>query len=183
MENDFLDKVWNAQNDNLNLTSPNDIINKAKHQRKGQYITIIVLSVTVAILIVYALYFVTNQWNSFSLGLLLMISSLVFRIILELATIYRKEKQLISMPQKSYYTYLKKHYNMRLIINYLITPICMAIYIYGFYLLLPYFKAYFSEGFYTYLLISGTGSIAVICVVIVKSIIKEQRYLRQLKQS
>jgi len=181
MENDFLNKIWDTQDDNSNLGSPNDIINKAKSQRKGQYITIIVLSVTVTILIFYALYVSLSGWNSFNFGLLLMISSLVFRIILELASVYRKEKQLVIMPQKIYYAYLKKHYKARMIINYMITPICVTAYIYGFTLLLPYFKDYFSEGFYNYILISGILTLIVIAVIIIRSVIKEQRFLKQLK--
>jgi heme exporter protein D len=182
MENDLINKIWDTQDDNSNLGSPSDIINKAKRQRKGQYITITVLSVTVAVLVFYTFYVSLKGWNSFNLGLLLMISSLVFRIILELASVYRKEKQLLSMPQKMYYAYLKKHYNARLIINYVITPICIAAYIYGFTLLLPYFKDYFSEGFYNYILISGVVSLLVIVAIIIRSVIKEQRFLKQLKE-
>ncbi|MBF8150829.1 hypothetical protein ITJ86_13030 [Winogradskyella sp. F6397] len=65
-------------------------------------------------------------------------------------------------------------------INFVITPICIAVYIFGFYLLLPYFKDYFSKGFYTYILISGVISLIVVIAIIVKSTIKEQRYLKQL---
>jgi len=138
------------------------------------------MSLTVVILIIYAFYYAFNQLNTFNLGLIFMISSLTFRIILEFYSLYRKEKQLISMAQKTYYAYLKKYYKARQIINYIITPICIAIYIFGFYLLLPYFKQYFSKAFYNYILISGIISLIVIIAIILKSIIKEQRFLKQL---
>lgn len=180
MENDNLNKLWEIQTNNSSNFNPEDIITKAKKQRNGQYISIIVMSLAVVILIMYALYYAFNQWNTFNLGLTLMISSLTLRIILEFYSLYRKEKQLISMAQKSYHAYLKKYYKIRLIINYVITPVCISVYIFGFYLLLPYFKEYFSKGFYTYIIVSGVISLIVIIAIIVKSTIKEQRYLKQL---
>jgi|TARA_B110000116_G_scaffold246339_1_gene238006 hypothetical protein len=84
------------------------------------------------------------------------------------------------MAQKSYHAYLKKYYKARQMINYVITPICIAVYIFGFYLLLPYFKEYFSKAFYNYILISGTLSIIVVIAIIIKSTIKEQRFLKKL---
>jgi len=180
MENDNLNKLWENQSNDISNYTPKDIITKAKKQRNGQYINITIMSATVIILIVYAFYYAFNQWNTFNLGLLLMISSLTFRIILEFYTVYRKENQLISMDHKSYNTYLKKYYKIRLIINYIITPICILVYIFGFYLLLPYFKEYFSNGFYTYILISGIISLTIVIAIIINSIIKEQRFLKQL---
>ncbi|WP_243471639.1 hypothetical protein [Winogradskyella sp. MH6] len=182
MENDILNNIWNSQ-DNESISNPEAIISKAKKQRKRQYWSVLIMSLTVAILIGYTIFVSPNQWNNFALGLLLMILSLVFRILLELRTIYLKESKLISLDSKSYKTYLKKHYKLRLWINYIITPICIAIYIYGFYLLLPYFKREFSEGFYLYLLISGFASIASVIAVIIYSIRKELRFLNKLKQN
>lgn len=179
MENDNLNKLWEAQTAGISLT-PKDIISKAGKQRNKQYISIAVMFVTVAALIIYTFYFAFNYWNTFNLGLILMISSLTFRIILEFLSLYRKEKQLVSMPQKIYCDYLKKHYKTRLIINYVITPVCIAAYLYGFYLLLPYFKNYFSNAFYTYIVISGVLYLAIVIAIIIRSIIKEQRFLNLL---
>ncbi len=180
MENDNLNKLWEIQANDIPNFSPKDIITKAKKQRNGQYISITVMLITVVVLIIYALFCAFNQWNTFNLGLILMISSLSLRIILEFYSLYRKEKQLISMTQKSYHAYLKKYYKARQIINYIITPVCITVYIFGFYLLLPYFKEYFSKAFYTYILISGIISLIVVIAIIIKSIIKEQHYLKQL---
>lgn len=179
MENDNLNKLWEVQA-NGSLISPKEIIRKAKKQRNGQYTSITVMTLTVVILIIYTFYCAFNQLNTFNLGLILMTSSLTFRIIIEFYSLYRKEKQLISMTQKTYYAYLKKYYKTRQIINYAITPICITVYIIGFYLLLPYFKEYFSQAFYNYIIISGVLSLTVIISIIVHSIIKEQRFLNQL---
>ena len=182
MENDHLTKLWELQaKDSVNFT-PQTILSKAKKQRNSQYISIAVMSLTVVLLISYAFYYAFNQWNTFNLGLMLMISSLTLRIILEFYSLHRKEKQLITMDQKSYFAYLKKYYKARQIINFVMTPLCIAVYIFGFYVLLPYFKSYFSKGFYTYILISGILSLSGVIAIIINSTIKEQRFLKQLNQ-
>lgn len=180
MENDNLNKLWEMQANDSSNFNPKEIITKAKKQRNRQYTSITVMSLTVILLIIYAFYYAFNQMNTFNLGLILMVTSLTLRIILEFYSLYRKENQLISMTQKSYHAYLKKYYKARQMVNYVITPICIAVYIFGFYLLLPYFKKYFSNGFYTYIIVSGVISLIVVIVIIVKSTIKEQRYLKQL---
>lgn len=179
MENDKLDQIWNDQLNDLPTGNALDIIKKANGQRSRQYITVAILAITVLILLVFSLYFV-RRWNEFALGLALMISSMVFRVLLELATLYRKENQLISLDNKSFKAYLKKHYKLRLQINYFITPICFVIYIIGFVKLLPYFKQEFSVGFYNYLLISGIVSLAVIGVIVVRSVVRENEFLKKL---
>ena len=182
MENDNLNTLWENQGNDISNYGPKEIITKAKKQRNGQYINIAIMSATVLILVIYAFYYAFNQWNTFNLGLLLMISSLIFRIILEFYSVYRKEDRLISMDHKSYHAYLKKYYQIRLTINYVITPLCIMVYIIGFYILLPYFKDYFSKGFYTYILISGIISILAVIAVIIYSTIKEHRFLKQLNK-
>jgi Kef-type K+ transport system membrane component KefB len=182
MENDNLNKLWDIQANDISKFNPKEIITKAKKQRNSQYISIIVMSLTVMILITYTYYYAFSKWNTFNLGLILMISSLTLRIILELFFLYRKEKQLISMSQKAYRNYLKKYYNVRKMINYIITPICVLVYIMGFYLLLPYFKKYFPQAFYNYLVISGILSLIVVIAIIVNSSIKELRFLKQLNK-
>lgn len=180
MENDKLTQLWN-QNDNSTLTAPEAIIKKAKKQRYGQFIAITAMSLTVLILLIYSIYSINNRWNNFALGLVLMISSLTFRIILEFVSLYQKESQLISLDNISFKKYLKRHYKLRLAVNYLITPICYIIYIIGFTKLLPYFKKEFSEGFYTYILISGIVTLLVLAIIIVKNTLMESNFLKQLK--
>ena len=181
MKNDKLDQIWNDQVNDPSIQKPSEIIKKAKSQRKGQYITIAILTITVLVLLVFAFY-VVIQWNDFTLGLTLMIASLVFRIILEFFSLYRKESQLITLDHSSFRAYLKKHYRSRLRINYYVTPICFAIYVLGFLKLLPYFKAEFSQGFYHYIVISGGISLLVLMVIIVNSIKKEHKSLAQLNE-
>lgn len=181
MENDQLEKLWQSQNLEVAPDGLNAIFSKAKKQRNGQYIAIAVLGVTVLILIVFTLFFAMDQWNDFSLGLVLMIGSLLFRIMLEFFTLYRKKEQLIALSSKDFEFYLQKHYRRRLMINYVITPLCFGIYIYGFLKLLPYFKAEFSSSFYNYILISGVVSLVLIAGLVLRSVLQERRFLNELR--
>ena len=182
MENDKLTQLWNSQQENSNNNTPENIIKLAKKQRNNQFISIGILSVTVAILIAYTIYCSVYKWNNFTFGLLLMISSLVFRIMLEFISLQKKEQQLISLDSISFQKYLTKHILLRKKINYIITPICFFIYTFGFTLLLPYFKQEFSKGFYTYLLISGFLSIFIIAVIVFFSIKKEHKGFETLRE-
>ncbi|MBL86417.1 MAG: hypothetical protein CMO82_07145 [Winogradskyella sp.] len=182
MENSTLNKIWDSQ-DNTEIIHPEIIIKKAKKQRRRQYGSILIMGLTVATLIGFTIFVSPSQWNNFTLGLLLMILSLVFRITLELGTIYLRDQKLVILDNKSYKSYLKRHYKSRLWVHYFVTPICLLIYIYGLYLLLPYFKREFSEGFYLYILISGFGSIAGIIAIIIYSIRKELRFFNKLNNN
>ncbi len=180
MKNDELNKLWDSQDKTVPKDLLSKIVPKAKKQRRGQYIGTLVMTTTNLILVVYTLYF-ANHWNDFALGLFLMISSLVFRVILELITLYRKESRLVTLDYKAFRAYLKRHYRLRLGINYFITPLCFAVYVVGFIKLLPYFEYYLSQGFYTYILISGIVSLLVLLGIVINSIIKEQGFLSELK--
>ena len=180
MENDPLNELWDSQDKQIPDNLLNTIIPKAKKQRRGQYISTAVMSITVLILLAYTLYY-AKQWDDFALGLFMMISSLTFRVILELITLYRKENQLVALDHSAFRAYLKRHYRFRLGINYYITPLCFAVYVIGFIKLLPYFKQYLSQGFYTYIVISGAISLLVLLGIVAKSVLKEQRFLKELK--
>ena len=182
MKNDQLSQIWKSQSNDLSLNTSQNIIKKAKKQRSGQFITITVLSITLIILIIYAIKFAMGNWNNFALGLMLMISSLAFRLLLEFITIYRKESQLIVLDNQSFQKYLKKYYKIRLKVNYIITPICFGIYILGFTKLLPYFKQEFAEGFYIYIVISGIASMVILACIIINSTLKEYQFLQQLNR-
>ena len=102
MNNDSLDQIWNRQKKELPMPELRDIISKAGKQRRGQFLTISILAITVLILLVYGLYFSSTSWHDFTFGLFLMISSLLFRVILEFITLYRKENRLVALDNKAF---------------------------------------------------------------------------------
>jgi uncharacterized membrane protein len=181
MENNALSKIWEGQNSKSSLAHPKAIIKKARQQRHGQFITIVVLCLTLIVLVAFTMTYALGNWNNFTLGLVLMISSITFRLILEYLSIYRKKSRLITMDNQGFASYLKTYYRKRIRINYIITPLCFIVYIIGFIKLLPYFKNEFSESFYTYILISGIGSLLAVAAIVVNSILKEQAFLNQWK--
>ena len=180
MKNDDLSQLWNSQNENPEFEHPEAIVKRANKQRNKQFVSIAIMSTTVLVLVGYAAVYANSEWNAFNWGLLLMISSLSIRVFVEFLTMYIKENQLVLLDAKAFRAYLKKYYRLRLRVNYLLTPICFAVYIFGFVQLLPYFKEAFSEGFYIYLLVSGFGSIAVIAFIVARTVIKELSYLKAL---
>ncbi|MEL6392403.1 MAG: hypothetical protein AAFR97_06590 [Bacteroidota bacterium] len=180
MENDELAQVWKSQKQLPSLEPPDQIIARAKKHRRGQLISIAVMSLTVLILLSYTLYFALGSWNDFTLGLVLMIASLIFRIVLEFAYLFQVSDKMVSLDNTSYREYLKRHYKFRIRINYLVTPICFTVYVIGFIKLLPFFKQEFSSGFYTYIVVSGFASFAILIGIIGYSILKEIKFLKKL---
>lgn len=180
MNNDILNKIWNENKSSQTIPRPSAIITKANQQRRKQNIGLIVMGITALILIVYAAFYLPNSFNSFSLGLILMVASILLRIIVEMYSKLQKASKIASMDTKTYNLYLKKYYKWRMKINYILTPVCFAVYCYGLYLLFPYFKREFSNGFYVYLMVSGAVSLVVVGAIIMNQIIKETRFLRLL---
>lgn len=182
MENDILNKIWDKENHENSLHNSKEIKSLATKQRASQKIGMIIMSLTLVIITVYAIIYLPENFNTFSLGLLLMITSMLARIAIEWYSRLRKAKQLVALDYKAFNSYLKQYYKMRLRVNYIITPLCFAIYCYGLYLLFPYFKRVFSEGFYTYLIVSGIVSLVVIAIIIINQVVKERRFLKELVQ-
>ncbi|MEM6396618.1 MAG: hypothetical protein AAF741_09740 [Bacteroidota bacterium] len=180
MDNEDLKLTWNSQKTGLPFNTPAQIIAKAKGQRRSQIGGIVIMLITVLLLIVFTILYAGTQWNNFSLGLTLMISSLVFRIALEFIYLFKINKQMVSLDSKTFRSYVKSHYRARLRINYIITPLCLSIYVFGFMLLIPYFKAVFSSSFYTYILVSGAISLVVVSGLIARTIRKETQFLKRL---
>ena len=59
MENDVLENIWNSQDDKT-ISNPVAIISKAKVQRRRQFWSVLIMSLTVAILIAYTLFLQIN---------------------------------------------------------------------------------------------------------------------------
>lgn len=144
--------------------------------------TIGVLSLVVFILIVYFGTYAGFQFTTFSIGLLLMISSLLVRIILEwISTLqFQQLDRLVDFS-----TFLRQSttfYLKRRVLHFVITPLLYATYIIGFVLLLTVFKQEFSNGIYWYFFFSGFGSLGVLAWFIYKANCKELSVLKKLQR-
>lgn len=141
-----------------------------------------VLSLVVLILVLYFGTYAGFTFTNFSIGLLLMISSLMVRIILEwFSTIqFRQLDRLVDFS-----TFLQQSttfYRKRRVLHFVITPLLYATYIVGFVLLLPVFKQEFSNGIYWYFIFSGFGSLGILAWFIYKANCKELSLLKKLQR-
>jgi len=180
MENKTINQIWEQQPSTLPQFPSREIIKKAATQRRNQKTGIAVMCITVGILILYAIWQFPDEINMFIAGLFLMIASLVVRIAIEIASNWRKVSGMVHLDGKQYLDYLKRFYHWRKRIHFIITPLCFGGYIFGLLQLFPYFKREFSEGFYIYLIVSGSLSIAVIAVIIINQVRKELVFLKSI---
>ncbi|MDT0648264.1 hypothetical protein RM545_16345 [Zunongwangia sp. F260] len=183
--NNFSDikKQWQRREVSLEPeTGVKDIIKKSKYLQKKQRIGQVVLSVTVAILVLFFFYISAYKNSEVFHGLGIMIGSLVIRICLEYFS-RTKLKKLPSYRNMNYYNQqLISYYQNRKYLHSLITPLLFAAYVAGFLMLLPSFKEGLSPGFYTYILFSSGFVFLFLAVFIAIQIREELRILKDLKE-
>ena len=157
------------------------IIEKMRRLKTQQTISQVVLSVTAIILIGFFFYISAYTNSRATLGLLMMIGSLLLRIGIEIYYKLNDKKFDFSQSAKELHQKLVGYHKIRSIVNYVLTPILFATYIVGFVVLLPVFKANLSGGFYTYILWSSIVIFVVLAVFIGYHIRRELRELRDMK--
>lgn len=157
------------------------IIERTRKIKRKQTITQVVLSVTAIILISFFFYISAYTNSRATLGLLLMIGSLLLRIVIEIYYKLDNKKIDFSQSAKIMHRKLVRYHKIRLVVNYMLSPILFAIYIIGFVVLLPVFKANLPEGFYTYILWSSFIIFIFLALFISYHIKKELRELQDLK--
>lgn len=180
-----LQNVWNQQTESITNHSASDYLKKAEeHQneiRKNHIWTIRIIVFTFLILLSYFVWVGAHKLNKFSFGLGIMMLMLLARIALEVISISKFRNIKPDNTLLSYAVQLKKFYNWRKKIHFILTPIIYILYISGFTILLPPFKANLSSGFYLYIVISGFTFFIVFGVFMMKRIRKEIKLLEFLK--
>lgn len=156
---------------------------KAKQVRTKHIVTIAILSMTVLLITWYFATYAGTTFNRFSIGLLLMIVSLLIRIVIEYISFRKLHTIDVHADFKTYAKQVTVFYSNRRVIHLIITPLLFAAYVTGFILLLPVFQEQFSEAFYLYVLVSGIVSMVVLAFVILKANKRELKLLVHLKQS
>ncbi|MEO0527292.1 MAG: hypothetical protein AAFZ89_08705 [Bacteroidota bacterium] len=157
------------------------IIGKVTELKRKQRIANLVLSVTILILIGFFMYISAYKESRVMWALFLMIATLIVRVIIEAFSIRWINKLKVAMNAHLFRERLIDYYKGRAWVHYVITPLLILAYIYGFMVLLPFFKASLSPGFYTYIVISSIVSLIVLGTFIAKQIRKEMRILGKLK--
>ena len=181
-----LQQVWHNQPAAKQVPLPDTVIQQAeKHIRTIQHtqrLTVLTLLVTVGVLVLYFIRYGNGGISSFTVGLSMMIGSLLVRSIIELISFRQSQKIDIMAGFQLYTERMIRFYQRRKTILLIVTPASLLLYIIGFVLLLPVFRTVFSTGFYWYLVLSGSLFFLVFSFVLVRSVKKEMQLLRFLHQ-
>ncbi|NJB71536.1 hypothetical protein GGR42_001998 [Saonia flava] len=155
--------------------------NKIKAVKSKQRIMNVILLATVSILVFFFFYVSAYTQSRMIWGLTLMIVPLLVRVTIELFSIRKLNKVNRGIASKAFKDILRKYYKLRKQIHFVVTPILVGLYIYGFTMLLPFFKKELSTGFYNYIVVSSVVILIVLSIFIIKEIRKELLFLSEIK--
>ena len=177
-----LKSQWDSQTEiNIPEDGAASVMTKVKAIKTKQQITNWVLSITSMVLIFF--FFYINAYNNtlVTLGLFLMIGSLLVRIGIEFFSLKKLKELDITTDHVSFKQAMTRYYKNRITTHYIMTPVIFTLYIIGFVILLPFFKDSLSSGFYTYVIVSGIVVLVLLAILISKEIRKELKVLHQIK--
>jgi hypothetical protein len=183
---DDLQNLWNKQSESKGRKNilPSDIIKKAEEQtrklKKTHIATILVLSLTIGVLVWYFVW-VSAHKTGMTLGLALMIGSLVVRVLIEWISTRKLNKVKLHQTVDAFSRQIDMFYIWRKQVHIIFTPIIYLTYVVGFIILLPLFKKYLSSGFYLYILISGIVFLSVFGFFLFRFLRKELQMLNSMR--
>jgi hypothetical protein len=167
---------WKNQTIPASANKANDIANLAqkrlKETERKHAATIAVLGTTLLILTAFAIY-TGGKSSLFMAGIGLMIAALGARIAVEWWSSVQLKKLNIREDSSNYLKQLTGFYQTRKKIHSIFTVITFGLYVVGFGMLLPLFKASLSSGFFIYIIVSGVIVFGVLIYFIRKKINEE----------
>ena len=173
---------WSAQS--LPESSPDgykEIIDKVVWVRRKQRITNLVLGLSLLFLGYFVFHISAFKVKMVAFALFMMIGALVIRMTIELISIKNLRRLNITTDMTSFRKKLTTYYVKRKVVHLVLTPILVVLYIVGFIILLPFFKATLSAGFYTYIIVSAMVVFLVLGIIIISQIKKEMAVLKELR--
>jgi hypothetical protein len=182
---DELQTIWSKQPNAISKTSAAELIKKGddhiKKVRAGHWGTILIISTWIIILVGYFVVMKAYEMNDLTIGLTLMIVVMIVRVILEAISANRFRSIRLDNSLVEFSTKMQWFYEWRKRIHTLFIPIIYVLYMTGFTLLLPAFKANLSHGMYVYCVISGYGFLTLFALFLVRILRKEMKVLEFLK--
>ena len=176
-----LKSQWKTQtNINPPINGYAEIVKQTKAIQRKQKITNVVLVMTILVLVMFFFYISAYNVLTVALALSLMLGVLIVRVILEILSIKTLKQLSPSMDANAFRQKLNSYYKSRIKTHYIFTPIIILLYGIGFIILLPYFKAALTSGFYTYVIVSGIIVFIVGGLLITNQIKKEIQTLRDI---
>lgn len=142
--------------------------------RRKQLLTILILSLTLAVVAAFAFTFGAGNMQ-FVLGVGIMIFALAVRIGVELFSMRQLQRLDITSNAVSFLEDLRRLYVSRKRIHGFFTYAIFGLYVAGFCLLLPIFKATLSGGFFLYIIVSGVIIFAGLIIFIYRKTREELR--------
>ncbi|MEN8816242.1 MAG: hypothetical protein ABF274_05140 [Nonlabens sp.] len=177
-----LQNSWQQKEQKINESFLKGITRRIQNVKAKKKITMIVLAITMAILFGYFLWVGIYAPPLFTVGLILMMSVLTIRIVLEWRSMNLLNRIPLDHSYHDHHQSMKVYYNSRLRIHQVITPFLLLIYWIGFVLLLPTLKENLTSFWFTYVWISSIP-IAIAMVVFIRyHIKKERKTLEQLEK-
>ncbi|MGK0493823.1 MAG: hypothetical protein ACJAU2_000199 [Maribacter sp.] len=178
-----LESNWNNQPE-IQATEKGfqEVLNGLRKIKNKQRITNAVLISTAIILVVFFFYISGYSNQQVILGISLMVGSLLVRILFEVLSI-RKLRQMNAVAHSTdFRNGLIGYYKGRKFVHFGWTPLLVLIYIAGFLILLPLFKANLSSGFYIYIVVSSIVLLIILSIFIAKQIRTELSNLKRLQE-
>jgi hypothetical protein len=188
MSSDFkeLQSRWASSKKNIELSAANfdNLYKKIKHKEKENYVfyygTITTLLITLIVISLFFYYVAPVQETLSRIGAGLMIFGLVFRIFVEIISIY-KAKQINNLDTtlKAAENSIKFH-QFRKTIHQVIAPIIIGLYTVGFYMITPEFSLYMK--FWNVVLIDISYVVIgiILFIIIRKGVKKEMQKLQDI---
>ena len=179
-----LEAIWKQQSA-VTKTDATDLMNKAVQQQKKlhfrQRSTIIILLVTVLVLGWYFLWYLSINKTTIKLSAALMIGSLALRIFAETLSNWQLSQIDMGQSFKQYVYQFTRFYVWRQWIHFALTPLVMLFYSLGFVLMLPLFKANMTNGWYLYILFSGSIFLIAFSIFLFWNTRREMHILKSMK--
>lgn len=158
-----------------------EVLNGLRKIKNEQRITNAILSSTVVILVGFFFYISGYSSQQVISGISIMVGSLLVRIFLEILSIRKLRKMNALANRTDFRKDLIGYYKMRKWVHFLWAPLIILVYVAGFLILLPLFKANLSHGFYTYIIVSSIVVLVFLSFFIAKQVKTEMSNLRRLQ--
>lgn len=157
------------------------IIEKSKFLRRQLLGTQVILGITISVLIYFFFYISAHRVAVVAVALLTMIGILLLRVVFEFISVVWLRKLDFKSKIETFGKQANKYVGFRKVVQFIVTPVCFFIYLMGFIVLLPYFKEELSQGFYSYILISGVITFVILGLLIGYGVRKEHKVLRMFR--
>lgn len=155
---------------------------KVGNLRRTYVSTLLILTATLVGIAIFFYYFGVRLDRPIPTPVLLMTGALAIRIGAELFGKIDLKNIRPDLSALAYEGRLRRFYSQRKWVHFLLTPLSMLAYCYGFILLIPYFKDEVSPGFYTYILVSGVICLLLLSWIIIRQAREELMLLRSIDE-